>query len=303
MENTEVKALLSPEDEMIMLSKRQAKLQQDIAEAKAAKAQKQMMAISDAAKARLEAEAQERLVLDEIKARRLQREKEAQEEKDRAEAENRKLTEARNAQHAAEKAARAKAEAAAEKLREEYQKASALEMELQRQLLGLDDRPVVMVEAEPTTLAVLPSPLARLFTADVVREQSAGYQGLSSEQHNNNQRKIDAIENIKEFGTSKVTTPADMPAPAPAPIAKPTIRKLHRFVDTSVSLQLETLLRKELGISVGPMKLDAMSGEWQETPLLYAASMVVEQAKIRPMSADGILQLIQTLLEEHERNA
>jgi hypothetical protein len=301
MDNTEEKQELTPEEQLAQLATKQRKLEQDIAEAKAAKAQKQMQVMSAAATARKEAEAQERLVLEEIKARRLQREKEAQEEQDRAAEENRKLTEARNAQQAAEKAARLKAEAVAEQLREEYQKASALEMELQRQILGLDDKPVVMVEAEPTTLAVLPGPLARLFTADVVREQSAGYQGLSSEQHNNNQRKIDAIENIKEFGPSKVVAPADMPAPAPEPVAKKTRRKPKHFVDISMSREIEALIRKELKMNPNTEKCDLLSANWEDIAVISAVREVIEVAKTHSMSHDSFFALVEQLLEGNEK--
>lgn len=56
-------------------------------------------------------------------------------------------------------------------------------------------------------------------------------------------------------------------------------------------------------ISVGPMKLDDLGAAWQETPLMQAARDVVAMAKAKPMSADGVLEMISQLLESQEANA
>jgi hypothetical protein len=299
MDNTEVKALLSPEDEMIMLSKRQAKLQQDIAEAKAAKAQKQMMAISDAARARKEAEAQERLVLEEIKARRLQREKEAQAEADAIMAADRKVAEERMAQQLLEKRARIAAEELAQHLKEETEKAFRLERELELQLLTLNDDTVVAEDVQQQS--AIPSPLARILFPDCsTNAQTTVYEGLTSEENAKLVAKRDIVNNLLEFGKSKIQTPADMPAPTPEPVPVWTARRAKRFVDIGTSRELETLLIKELKLSIPGMKLDELSATFHYAPLMAAARVAIAEFKAKPMSADGLVFRIEQLADSEQ---
>jgi hypothetical protein len=68
---------LTPEAELELLTKKQQELQQKIAQARADNAAKQMNALSEKAQARITAEANEALVLAEIRRNRLQREEEA----------------------------------------------------------------------------------------------------------------------------------------------------------------------------------------------------------------------------------
>jgi len=289
---------LTPEAELELLSKKQQELQQKIAQARADNAAKQMNTLSAKAQARIDAEAQEALVLAEIRRNRQLREAEAQREAEAIAEVNRKEAEVRMAQQLLEKRARQQAEELAQHLKDETEKMHRLEMDLARQLLE-GNTSVAVKEDKPATLETMPSPLAHIFGSQ--GSEQASYQGLSSEETARIQMKRDAINNMLEFGPNTSTVQTALPTPVPTP--KKTNRKAHRFVDMSVSNQLETLLKKELGISVGPMKLDDLGAAWQEAPLMQAAREVVAMAKAKPMSADGVLEMISQVLESQESNA
>jgi hypothetical protein len=236
---------LTPEQQLAELAIKQQKLQQQIEQAKSERAQKQIDAISASATKRKDEEAQERLILEELKKKRKAREAEQQAEIDRQNEAGRLQIEQRNAQAAAEKLSRQKAEALFEKIKEENAKAYALEAELQRALLSPDDEFASSEEAKPITLSSLPLPLSRLFAPPTQDETVAApdYQGMTSEQNAQRQMKLDRTEDIKEFGPSTSTVQTALPTPVPTP--KKTNRKAQRFVDMSVSTQLEKLLKDQ----------------------------------------------------------
>lgn len=297
MDNTEAQDTLTPEQQLAELAKQQQQLQQKIDQTRADNVAKQMNALSNKAQARIAAEAQEALVLAEIRKNRQEREAEAQREAEVIAEANRKATEERMAQQLLEKNARIQAEVTAQLLRDETEKAHRLERELERQLLDLRDTTVV---AECTKQATeIPSPLARILFPDASNAQTTAYEGLTSEQNARLVAKRDAVENLLEFGKSKAVFQTAQPTPDPTPVR--TNRKAKHYVDTNVSRQLETLIRTELKMSPNTQRLDEMSAQWEEAPLVSAVRDVIAQAKVRPMSHDGFLGAIEQLLEEAER--
>jgi hypothetical protein len=297
MENTETP--LTAEEELALLSKKQQELQQKIDQARADNAAKQMNALSAKAQARIAAESQEALVLSEIRRNRLAREAEAQAEADAIMAADRKAAEERMAASLLEKRARIAAEELAQHLKEETEKAHRLERELELQLLTLNDNSNVVTE--DAQQSAIPSPLARILFPDCsANAQTTVYEGLTSEENAKLVAKRDAVNNLLEFGKSKIQTPADMPAPTPEPVAVWTARRAKRFVDIGTSRELETLLIKELKLSIPGMKLDELSATFHYAPLMAAARVAIAEFKAKPMSADGLVFRIEQLADSEQ---
>jgi len=295
-EETQQEEPLTDEEQFALLDKQQKELSEKIAAAKSAKAAQAIAMLSGAAVKRRAEEEQERLVLAEIRARRVQREKEANDEADRLAEEGHKQVEERTAQAAMEKAARLAAEKVKDRLREETNKAFMLEAELQRELLA-DTNPVAMEDAKPATLETLPTPLSRIFGGK--EGANKPYEGLSSEANSKIVAKRDAITNALEFGvTAPVVVQTAQPTPEAAPT--PTNRKTTRYVDIGTSRELEALLIKELKLNIPGNKLDDLSATFNYAPLMIAARVAILEFQAKPMSADGLMARIEFLADAEQ---
>lgn len=89
-------------------------------------------------------------------------------------------------------------------------------------------------------------------------------------------------------------------APVAVQVAPQPSRKVKREVDYSASGELEQLFRKELKITVNGGKLDTLSATFTYEALIKAARTAVSTFKTTPMSADGLLALIETLADAPE---
>jgi hypothetical protein len=293
MENTETP--LTAEEELTLLSKKQQELQRKIDQARADNAAKAMNTLSAKAQARIEAEANEALVLAEIRRNRQAREAEAQAEVEKQQEVDRKATEDRMAQQLLEKRARIAADELAQHLKEETERAFRLERELELQLLNLNDNSKVAIEDDPHS--AIPGPLARILFPDASTAQATVYEGLSSEENAKLVMKRDAVNNLLEFGKPQVQTPADMPAPKPEPTPVWTARRSKRFVDVGTSREIEALIRTEMKMNPNTERCDLLSANWEYAPLMKTVREVIEICKVRPCGHDQFFGLIEAALE------
>lgn len=287
---------LTPEAELELLTKKQAELSAKIAQARADNAAKAMNTLSAKAQARIDAEAQEALVLSQIRRNREQRAAEEAAEVEKQQELDRKHTEQRTAQQLLEKRARQQAEELAQHLKDETEKAFRLERELELQLLTLNDNSNVVTE--DAQQSAIPGPLARILFPDCsANAQTEAYAGLTSEQNTKLVMKRDAINNTLEFGPNTSTVQTAQPTPEVAPVKTARKSKRNQYVDSTVSKALELLIKTELGIAANPSTLDRLSSEFEEVFLIAAARIVIAQAKVQPMSHDSLMFLIEQLAD------
>jgi hypothetical protein len=135
---------------------------------------------------------------------------------------------------------------------------------------------VVPEDMKPVTLSSPGHPLSRIFGNGT--ETATQPQGLDSVA----QAKIQ-MEKDKTMEKQEAWRP---------------VRKTQRYADTSTSYDIEKMLRNGLGINASPIRLDALSAEWRSEDLVKVTQFVIESAKGRPCSCDGILYAIESSLSE-----
>lgn len=262
-EHNEQQDPLSLEQQRDELKKQQDTLQRQINDLNRNKVDAQIEALSESAKKREAEEKEERLVLKELSRKRKEREDEAKAESERIAKEATKQREANEIQlavlEAAEKAVHEAAEKAKETLQREQEELHRLEQEQ-------------------------------------LRELAEGYKALVQDDDDDTEiaaqfQEIDSVELARLAARDRATENSKPKVWNPRP-------KTKNVVDSGASYELETLLRKELNLQVGVMKLDALSAEWEADDLVNATRFVIEAAKGKPCSCDGILNAIEVRLNE-----
>lgn len=77
----------------------------------------------------------------------------------------------------------------------------------------------------------------------------------------------------------------------------PVARKTHYAVDQAASRDLEDLIRRELKINANTVTLDKLSATFNYAPLMEAARKAIAQFRVRPMSHDNFLAVVESLAD------
>ena len=144
-------------------------------------------------------------------------------------------------------------------------------------------------------------PLARIiFNRDGQPASEQPTQGLSSEQQSRIQneldRKAEALAAIARGEQPAAPVYAAEPAPV-IPQERTSRRKTKAYADGATSLELESLLRRNLHISPNPGRCDQLSEVWEASDLLETAKRIIVNCQGKPMSHDYVFAMLEIALQ------
>ena len=155
---------------------------------------------------------------------------------------------------------------------------------------------------EPAPVSVTDSshPLSFLFRGTSQKAVNEGEQGLSSEQQSRIQNEIDrkaeALAAIARGEQPAAPVYAAEPAPV-IPQERTSRRKTKAYADGATSLELESLLRRNLHISPNPGRCDQLSAVWEASDLLETAKRIIVNCQGKPMSHDYVFAMLEIALQ------
>ena len=263
MENNEIDLELQTAQEALTAAVKRKSQAEEAARLAAQVALTKHLAAEELRLATLRKEAEEAQIR--AKARRAEKENAERAEDAARQAETRRL----EAEFEARQEAARQEAARQERIRQVTEKAHQMEIDAAHLEASLRLATTPREEPKPTTLSS--TPLAMIFGGDTPVVQQQG---------------LDSVEQ------AKLQFQKDKSAPAPT-----VARKSKPSIDTSVSRELQALFLKELKINANPGRLDQLSALWEYEPLMAATREVIEQAKQKPLSHDGILAMIDSLLD------